>query len=107
MTVSLQELQDALFRVADQIPLGRRHDLVTPTGAVPSPPDVRPFGLRFATDQTVTTIVDLAGVRYDCLRQVSVDATGVPMSRHTDGPTSTKTSDGYKGMDADSDVRED
>lgn len=107
MTSLRHEPTDVLFRASDQVPLGRRYDLVTPTDAVPSPPEVRPFGLRFATDRTATVVVDLAGIRYDPVRQVSVDAAGVPLSRHTDGPTSTKTSDGYKGMDADSDVRED
>lgn len=45
----MPEPTETLFRTEDHLPLGPRHDLVTPTDATPSHPDVRPFGLRFAT----------------------------------------------------------
>ncbi|MGH3924293.1 MAG: putative ATP-grasp-modified RiPP [Pseudonocardiaceae bacterium] len=93
--------------MSDQVPLGRRHDLVTPTAAVSSSPELRPFGLRFATAETSAVVIDVTGVRYDAERQVSVDVTGTPACRHTDGKTSTKTSDGHKSMDSDEDARED
>lgn len=51
--------------------------------------------------------VDLLGLRYDTERQLSVDAAGAPICRHTNGRTSTRTSDGYQGMDSDEDFRED
>lgn len=98
---------DPLYPAADVLPSGRRHDLVTTTDAVPSDPEVRPFGLRFATADVPVVSVDVAGVRYDPQRQVNVDPAGSPMCRHTTGKTSTRTSDGHQGMDSDDDVRED
>lgn len=69
----------------------------------------RPFGLRHAVEP-VPVDLDYSAARYDPVRQVAVitvDGVAVPFAKHTTGPTSTRTSDGHKGMDSDSDQRED
>jgi putative ATP-grasp target RiPP len=99
---------DPLFRAADQFPLGRRLGLVTATDQVPSGPNVRPFGLRFATSTALPIPVDLSVLRYDRQRQITVDDIGAPVfGKHSTGPTSTQTSDGHKSMDSDTDHTED
>lgn len=97
---------DPLFDPAAVLPLGRPflHD-VSPD-STPSPN--RPFGLRYAVVPPHPIKVDLSRVRYDADRQVCVDPNGTPVfGRHTDGQTSTQTSDGHKSMDSDTDHRED
>jgi putative ATP-grasp target RiPP len=69
---------------------------------------VRPFGLRYAVVPAHPVFVDLSRVRYDELRQLCVDDDGIAiLDRHTDGRTSTQTSDGHKSLDSDTDHRED
>ena len=104
-------VDDPLFPAAGLLPLGR--PLGRPLGAVtgddatPNSSDRRPFGLRFATVPTPIP-VDLTEVRYDSERQMSVDGAGAPVyGRHSTGKTSTRTSDGYKSMDSDTDHTED
>ncbi|MGI9002879.1 MAG: putative ATP-grasp-modified RiPP [Pseudonocardia sp.] len=101
-------VNDPLFRTADQIPLGRRLGLIESTDAVPSSPEVRPFGLCFATTMSPAVMVDLAGLRYDPHRQIGVDDTGAPVfGKHSTGKTNTRTSDGHQSMDSDTDHTED
>lgn len=95
-------LEDPLFRVVDQIPLGRAFGLIQPVSAAPSRPGVRPFGLGFAT--TTRATVDVSRVRYDPCRQFGVIVAG---GKHSTGPTNTRTSDGHKSMDSDTDHTED
>ena len=55
-------------------------------------------------------MIDPATISYDRQRQIGLVDTpegAVPFARHTDGQTSTATSDGHKGMDSDTDHRED
>lgn len=99
---------DPLFRVAEQVPLGRHLGLVAATDEVPSEADVRPFGLRFATSAVAPIPVGLSGLRYDSRRQITVNDIGAPVSgKHSTGQTSTRTSDGHKNMDSDTDHTED
>lgn len=109
MTVTLPATAgDPLFRVADQVPLGSPIGLIQPVNATPSRSEVRPFGLRFATATAATVTVDMAGLRYDPRRQLSVDEAGVPVfGKHSTGQTNTRTSDGHKSMDSDTDHTED
>lgn len=93
---------DPLFRVVDQVPMGRSGGLIEPVNAVPSRAGVRPFGLGFAT--TAAVAVDVSGARYDPARQVGVI---VAAGKHSTGPTNTRTSDGHKSMDSDTDHTED
>ena len=99
--------EDPIFDPASIIPLGAPFVLDdAPGGEAPS--QVRPFGLRFAVAPPHPVVLDLSTVRYDPVRQVCVDPDGVPVfGRHTDGQTSTQTSDGHKNMDSDTDHRED
>lgn len=83
MTVTGYTDDDPLFRVADQIPLGRHLGLVTVTDEVPSQPNVRPFGLRYATSAVTPIPVELSGLRYDRRRQITVDTVGVPRAPDT------------------------
>jgi len=99
---------DPLFRMVDQVPLGRHLGLVAVTDEMPSEPDVRPFGLRFATSAVVAIPVEPCGLRYDRRRQITVDDLGTAVfGRHSTGKTSTRTSDGHKSMDSDTDHTED
>lgn len=99
---------EPLFRVVDHIPLGRPLGLVGPTDVSPSREDVRPFGLRFACRPKAEVTVDLSGLRYDPHRQISIDDAGAPAyGKHSTGKTSTRTSDGHKSMDSDTDHTED
>lgn len=108
MTLVRPTADDPLFRMADQIPLGRRLGLVTVTNEVPSEPDVRPFGLRYATSSVTPIPVDMPALCYDRRRQITVDDIGVPVfGKHSTGQTSTRTSDGHKSMDSDTDYTED
>lgn len=93
-----------MFRTADQIPLGRAFGLIQPGNSVPSQPEVRPFGLGFATATAAAATVDVSGVRYDPVRQLGVIVAG---GKHSTGTTNTQTSDGHKSMDSDSDYTED
>jgi putative ATP-grasp target RiPP len=106
-TTNDASLASGLCAVADHFPLGRPFGRVDGSSEVRS--ENRPFGLRFAVDPPATP-VDLTGFEYDPVRQIGVLRDGdaaVPLLRHTTGTTSTKTSDGHKGMDSDSDQRAD
>ena len=108
MTLVRTTADDPLFRIADQIPLGRYLSLVAATDEVPSEPNVRPFGLHFATSEVAPIPVDLSGLRYDRRRQITVDDIGAPVfGKHSTGETNTRTSDGHKSMDSDTDHTED
>lgn len=106
LTPTCVERPDPLFTASAVLPLGRPfvHD-ASPNSA---PSAIRPFGLRYAVVPPHPIEVDLSSVRYDTDRQVCVDPAGAPMyAKHTDGQTSTQTSDGHKSMDADTDHTED
>lgn len=70
---------DPLFRMADQVPLCRHLGLVATTDEMPSEPNVRPFGLHFATTAVTPIPVDLSGLRYDRRHQITVDDIGAPV----------------------------
>ncbi len=107
-TVTPSAADEPLFRLADQLPLGRPLGLVHPTEDTPSRDDTRPFGLRLACRPTAQVTVDLSELRYDPQRQISVDGTGTPAyGKHSTGKTNTRTSDGHKSMDSDTDHTED
>jgi len=98
---------DPLYPAAGFLPLGRPLGAVVGDDAAPTSADRRPFGLRFATVPTPIP-VDLTAVRYDPERQMSVDGAGTPVyGKHSTGQTSTRTSDGHKSMDSDTDHTED
>ncbi len=108
MTLVRPTADDPLFRMADQIPLGPHLGLVTATDEMPSEPNARPFGLYFATSAVAPIPVELSGLRYDQRRQITVDDIGAPVfGKHSTGQTSTRTSDGHKSMDSDTDHTED
>jgi putative ATP-grasp target RiPP len=99
---------DPLFRAADLMPLGRSLGLIDPDDATPSNSGTRPFGLGFASHTVATVTVDLSGLRYDADRQMSVDESGIAVfGKHSTGQTNTRTSDGHKSMDSDTDHTED
>lgn len=100
------EQADLLFTASALLPLGQ--PFVHDAGTNSAPSAIRPFGLRYAVVPPNPIMVDLSSVRYDTDRQVCVDEVDMPIfGRHTDGQTSTQTSDGYKSMDSDTDHRED
>ncbi|MGH3439743.1 MAG: putative ATP-grasp-modified RiPP [Sciscionella sp.] len=74
---------------------------------------VRPFGLSLAVPPTAVTYVDPADLGYDEDAQVGLIRDGadlVPLSKHTDGQTSTVTQGGdgqTTNRDSDTDHRED
>lgn len=108
MTFTRHPADDPLFRMADQVPLSRHLGLVAATDEMPSEPNVRPFGLRFATSAVAPIPVELSGLRYDRRRQITVDDIGAPVfGKHSTGETNTRTSDGHKSMDSDTDHTED
>ncbi|MGH3813360.1 MAG: putative ATP-grasp-modified RiPP [Pseudonocardiaceae bacterium] len=91
MTLVRSTSDDPLFRVADQVPLGQHLGLVTATDEVPSEPDVRPFGLRFATSTGAPIQVELSELRYDRRGQTTVDDIGAPVfGKHSTGQTSDR-----------------
>ncbi|MEU6699546.1 putative ATP-grasp-modified RiPP [Pseudonocardia sp. NPDC046786] len=97
---------DPLFDADTLIPLGAAFLRAEPCAAAPSV--IRPFGMRYAVVPRHVEAVQLSSLRYDTDRQVCIDSAGTPaFGRHTDGPTSTRTSDGHGGMDSDTDHRED
>jgi putative ATP-grasp target RiPP len=99
--------QDPLFPAAAHFTLGTAFDRVMVEPARPSLR--RPFGMRHAVEP-IPVEVDYTAARYDSVRQIAViavDGVAVPFARHTTGTTSTRTSDGHRGMDSDSDHRED
>jgi putative ATP-grasp target RiPP len=103
MSVTAPVSGDPLFRAGDLVPLGRPGGVIEPVNAVASRPGVRPFGLGFATCGAAVK-VDMSGMRYDPTRQLGViEAAG----KHSTGPTNTRTSDGHKSMDSDTDHIED
>lgn len=99
---------DPLYPSAGLLPLGSQLGAVDRDDAAPTSADRRPFGLRFAVVPAHPIPVDLTTVRYDPNRQMMVDTTGAPMlGKHSTGATSTRTSDGHKSMDSDTDYTED
>lgn len=103
-----EESSPVLYGAEDVLPLGAPFGYVAGSEEPPSR-DFRPFGLRHAVEPTPSP-VDLDGFEYDTGRQVGMIRHGetlVPLLRHTTGTTSTRTSDGHKQMDSDSDQRED
>lgn len=103
MSVTTLASGDPLFRAGDQFPLGRQFGLIEPVAAAPSHLEVRPFGLRFATTGAAAS-VDASGLLYDPARQLGATEAG---GKHSTGKTNTKTSDGHKSMDSDTDHTED
>lgn len=100
--------RDPLHDSAGLFPLGRPFGRVVACAARPS--TTRPFGLRFAVLPKEVTRIDTTAISYDHVRQIGVMQDGgqwLPLVRHTDGKTSTKTSDCQGGLDSDEDVRED
>lgn len=107
-TLAPPSADDPLFRLADQVPLGRPLGLVDAIESTPSRPAVRPFGLRFTRRPKVQETIDLSALRYDPHRQLSIDGTGTPVyGKHSTGTTNTRTSDGHQSMDSDTDHTED
>ncbi|OJF13460.1 putative ATP-grasp target RiPP [Couchioplanes caeruleus] len=99
---------DPLYPAAGFLPLGRPLGAVDGDDMAPTSADRRPFGLRFAVVPAHPIPVDLTTVRYDPDRQMAVDTTGAPvLGKHSTGATSTRTSDGHKSMDSDTDHTED
>ncbi len=105
---------DRLFRVGDQFPLGRRPEEFSPVADLPSGPDARPFGLRFAApvDRGAVRRFDLADIIFDPETQMSVvrdpDIGVVPLLRRSSGDTVTETgSHDRVGPDTDSDYEAD
>jgi putative ATP-grasp target RiPP len=107
---SVGETAAPLYPTQAQFPLGRPFGLV-PGGAGATPAEALPFGLRLAVMHPAVPAGDLSRYGYDHNRQIGMVMTDdgpVPLAKHTDGKTSTKTNpDGHKGPDTDSDVRED
>jgi putative ATP-grasp target RiPP len=98
-----------MFRTSDHFPLGRAYGGIDATPAPAS--EVRPFGLTLAVQPRVSIRFDPGELGYDDVRQIGLIRDGgemVPLSKHTDGQTSTQTNaDGHGGRDSDTDHRED
>lgn len=98
-----------MFPTSDHFPLSRPYGCIDATPAPAS--DVRPFGLTLAVQPRTNIRFDPAELGYDDVRQIGLIRDGramVPLSKHTDGTTSTQTNaDGHGGRDSDSDHRED
>jgi putative ATP-grasp target RiPP len=100
------EQPDPLGNSAAALPLGRPFGHVDI--AIDAPSTTRPFGLRYAVVPADPIAVDLSALRYDTGQQICVDQTDTPVyGKHSTGPTSTRTSDGHKSMDSDTDHTED
>lgn len=100
-----------VFPSSDHFPLGRAYGRIETT---PQPASaVRPFGLTLAAPAGTVYPVDPAELGYDEDAQVGLirDGAGmVPLSKHTDGQTSTVTQGGdgqTTNKDSDTDHRED
>jgi putative ATP-grasp target RiPP len=107
MTTTIDGLEP-LFRAADAMPLGRSLGMVEPEEDTPGNAGARPFGLGFATATVAPVIVDMSALHYDPVRQLSVDDAGIAVfGKHSTGQTTTRTSDGHKSMDSDTDHTED
>lgn len=109
-TASVRALDgnDPLFDSSALFPLGAPFGRVEDCDAMPS--TARPFGLHFAVVPDGVITLDTTVISYDPVRQMSVARDGgqwVPLARHTDGKTNTKTSDCKNGLDSDDDWRED
>lgn len=98
-----------MFPASDHFPLGRPYGRIDTTPAPPS--GVRPFGLTLAVAPRLNIRFDPGELGYDNARQIGLIRDGgdmVPLSKHTDGTTSTQTNaDGHGGRDLDTDHRED
>ena len=101
---------NALHPAAGRFPLGRPFGML-PVGGMATTAEALPYGLRQAVPPAVVAVGDLTRYGYDHARQIGVVHTPdglVPLARHTDGRTSTRTNpDGNGGPDSDQDVRED
>jgi putative ATP-grasp target RiPP len=98
-----------MFPASDHFPLGRAYGRIDATPVPPS--EVRPFGLTLAVQPRTSIRFNPDELEYDDVRQIGLICDGeemVPLSKHTDGTTSTQTnSDGHGGRDSDTDHRED
>jgi putative ATP-grasp target RiPP len=98
-----------MFPASDHFPLGRAYGRIDATPVPPS--EVRPFGLTLAVAPRSNIRFDPGELGYDDARQMGLICDGaemVPLSKHTDGQTSTQTNaDGHGGRDSDTDHRED
>ncbi|MGH3822869.1 MAG: putative ATP-grasp-modified RiPP, partial [Pseudonocardiaceae bacterium] len=100
-----------LFPSSDHFPLGRAYGQID---TKPEPASAaRPFGLALAVPVGTVHRVDPAELGYDEDAQVGLIRDGVdmvPLSKHTDGQTSTVTQGGdgqTTNKDSDTDHRED
>lgn len=91
-----------MFPTSDHFPLGRPYGRIDATPAPAS--DVRPFGLTLAVQPRTNIRFDPAELGYDDVRQIGLIRDGgamAPLSKHTDGTTSTQTNaDGHGGRDS-------
>ncbi len=106
-----QVRHDPLYPSSGAFGLGTPFGLIDTSGAKTAPESM-PFGLRRAVIADVVPMGDLSAYGFDHQQQIGtvVDADGVvvPLLKHTDGKTATKTNaDGKGGPDSDSDQRED
>jgi putative ATP-grasp target RiPP len=99
-----------LSPIGGQFPLGRPYGRIDAARCRPSKPEVRPFGLRQASEMA-GTVVDTATIGYDPVRQIGVicghDGGWLPVMKHSTGSTSTRTGDCQGGPDSDTDATED
>ncbi len=99
-----------LCPTSDHFPLGRAYGRIDATPAPAS--DLRPFGLTLAVQPATSVRLDPAELGHDDVRKIGLIREGgkemVPLSKHSDGSTSTLTdADGHGGRDSDTDHRED
>ncbi len=100
-----------MFPSSDHFPLGRAYGRIDTTAQPVSV--VCPFGLALAVPARTVSCVDPAELGYDEDAQVGLIRDGaqmVPLSKHTDGQTSTVTQGGdgqTTNKDSDTDHRED
>lgn len=106
-----QPVNAGLFPSSDHFPLGRAYGRIDTTPELASV--ARPFGLTLAVPASMMNCVDPAELSYDEDAQVGLIRHGaemVPLSKHTDGQTSTVTQGGdgqTTNKDSDTDHRED
>lgn len=106
-----QPVTVGMFPSSDHFPLGRAYGRIE---TKPGPASTaRPFGLTLAVPASAVHRIDLAELGYDEDAQVGLIRDGadmVPLSKHTDGQTSTVTQGGdgqTTNKDSDTDHRED
>jgi putative ATP-grasp target RiPP len=99
---------DSFYPAGAQMPLGRPLGFASKDIMSPTDDHHRPFALRFARVAAQPVPIDLTTMRYDVERQICVDSTSAPSyGKHSTGQTSTRTSDGHKSLDSDTDHTED